>query len=99
MRWIVDLQNREVVAATWCDADCLLFYLPCISLHATCCVDSDFLFGYKCTLVCACVFRVVIAMFAFCLTFCFQQVFWFCCLFTVPVVSCCCVGDWIVSCF
>ena len=37
-------------------------------------------------------------MFAFCVTLCFQQVFWFCCLFTVPVVSCC-VGDWIVSCF
>ena len=30
------------------------FYLPCISLHATCCVDSDFLFGYKCILVCVC---------------------------------------------
>ena len=26
---------------------------------------------------CVCVFRVVIAMFTFCLTLCFQQVFWF----------------------
>ena len=30
------------------------FYLPCVSLHATCCVDSDFLFVYMCILVCVC---------------------------------------------
>ena len=27
------------------------YFLPCISLHETCCVDSDFLFGNKCILV------------------------------------------------
>ena len=53
------------------------FCLPCISLHATCCVDSDFLFIHIYVHIGVCVFRVVIAMFAFCLTLCFQQVFWF----------------------
>ena len=28
------------------------YFLPCISFHETCCVDSDFLFGCKCILAC-----------------------------------------------
>ena len=97
VRWQVDLCDREVVAATWCEADWILFLF---AMHFT---SRNVLRRFRLLVwiwvhIGVCVFRVVIAMFAFCLTLWFQQVFWFCCWFTVSVV-CCCVGDSIVSCF